>query len=85
MELLLYFIFGVIFIQYIVPILDGVLAWFLTYLEVKKGYFAEILATIEARVQKIADNAENTSSVRTIGFELSGGDEIEEDDEDEDL
>jgi hypothetical protein len=34
---LLYFILGILFVQYIIPIVDGISAWFLTWIEVKRA------------------------------------------------
>ena len=40
---LLYFILGIIFVTYIIPLLDGISAWFLTWVEAKKTKQSEII------------------------------------------
>ena len=40
---LLYFILGFVFAVYLIPLLDGLSAWFLTWVEAKKTKQAEII------------------------------------------
>lgn len=82
---LLYFILGIIFVSYIIPIVDRISAWFLTWVEAKKSKQSEIVnkANIKMR-QDAASAAEDVSLVRQIGFQVPSDDqEEEEDNEDE--
>lgn len=78
---LLYFILGIIFITYVIPLLDGVLAWFLTWVEVKKAKQNEIINQINIKIRQAAASTEDDSPKRLIGFCMS--DEKEEYEEDE--
>ena len=40
---LLYFILGILFVTYVIPLLDGVSAWFLTWVEAKKAKQSEVI------------------------------------------
>ena len=40
---LLYFILGIIFVTYVIPLLDGISEWFLTWVEAKKAKQSEII------------------------------------------
>ena len=40
---LLYFILGILFVTYVIPLLDGILAWFLTWVEAKKAKQSEVI------------------------------------------
>ena len=78
---LLYFILGIIFVTYVIPLLDGISAWFLTWVEAKKAKQSEIINQINIKMRQAAASAEDDSPKRLIGFCMS--DEKEEYEEDE--
>lgn len=65
---LLYFILGIIFVTYIIPLLDGILAWFLTWVEAKKAKQSEIVNQTNINMRKAATSAEDNNLKRPIGF-----------------
>lgn len=78
---LLYFILGALFIQFIIPILDGAAALILTWFEVKKADFGEHINAINVKIRETQTSDDPPVSPRVIGFTLS--DEYEEEDEDD--
>lgn len=83
---LLYFILGIIFVSYIIPIIDGISSWFLTWVEAKKSKQSEIVnkANIKMRQDAASAAEEDVPSMRQIGFQAPSDDqEEEEDNEDE--
>lgn len=78
---LLYFILGIIFVTYVIPLFDGVSAWFLTWVEAKKAKQSEIINQINIKMRQAAASAEDDSPKKLIGFCMS--DEKEEYEEDE--
>ena len=78
---LLYFILGIIFVTYIIPLLDGISAWFLTWVEAKKAKQSEIINLTNIKMRQAAASAEEDPPRRPIGFRVP--DEEEEYEEDE--
>lgn len=62
---LLYFILGIIFASYLSSLLDGIIALFLTWVEVQKAKMSEKISMIEIRVRKAS---EEEPPQRQIGF-----------------
>lgn len=79
----LFFIFGLLFSQYIIPLLDSFGALILTWIEAKKIKSSEIIHNSNIRMAKAEDENELK---KTIGFiPPAKKEKIEEkDDEDED-
>ena len=81
---LLYFILGVVFVSYVIPLLDGISAWFLTWIEAKKAKQTEIVNQVNIKMRK--DAAASTDQDHTpmgkIGFQYLDAEEGE-DEEDE--
>lgn len=48
---LLYFILGIIFVTYVIPLLDGISAWFLTWVEAKKSKQSEIISQANIKMR----------------------------------
>ena len=65
---LLYFILGFVFAVYLIPLLDGLSAWFLTWVEAKKTKQAEIINQTTINMRQAATSAEDDSPKRLIGF-----------------
>ena len=78
---LLYFILGILFVTYVIPLLDGVSAWFLTWVEAKKAKQSEVINQTNIKMRKAAASAEEDPPRRPIGFRVP--DEEEEYEEDE--
>ena len=78
---LLYFILGILFVTYVIPLLDGLLAWFLTWVEVKKAKQSEVINQTNIKMRQAAASAEEDPPRRSIGFRVP--DEEEEYEEDE--
>ena len=80
---LLYFILGFVFAVYLIPLLDGLSAWFLTWVEAKKTKQAEIINQTTIKMRQAAASAEEDAPRRAIGFALPDDYEEEKDEEDE--
>ena len=76
---LLYFILGIIFKTYIIPLLDGISAWFLTWVEAKKAKQSEIINLTNIKMRQAATSAEEDSPKRLIGFRMPDEEEEYED------
>jgi hypothetical protein len=80
---LLYFILGFAFASYLMPILEGLGAWFLTWVEAKKAKQSEIVNQANIKMRKdAASTDQDTPSVGKIGFQYLDAEEGE-DEEDE--
>jgi hypothetical protein len=82
---LLYFILGFVFAVYLIPLLDGISAWFLTWVEAKKTKQAEIINQTTINMRQATTSAENSSPKRVIGFARDDDYEEEEEDEENDV
>ena len=78
---LLYFILGFVFAVYIIPLFDGLSAWFLTWVEAKKAKQSEVINQTNIKMRQAAASAEEDPPRRLIGFRVP--DEEEEYEEDE--
>lgn len=78
---LLYFILGILFVTYVIPLLDGISAWFLTWVEAKKAKQSEVINQANIKMRQAAASAEEDPPRRPIGFRVP--DEEEEYEEDE--
>lgn len=78
---LLYFILGILFVTYVIPLLDGISAWFLTWVEAKKTKQSEVINQTNIKMRQAAASAEEDPPRRPIGFRVP--DEEEEYEEDE--
>ena len=80
---LLYFILGFVFAVYLIPLLDGISAWFLTWVEAKKAKQSEIINQTNIKMRQAVASAEDDSPKRLIGFCRDDDYDEEEDEEDE--
>ena len=81
---LLYFILGILFVQYIIPILEGICTWFLTWVEAKKAKQSEVINLANINMRQAATSADQEPPKRPIGFCVPDPVENEEEgDEDE--
>lgn len=72
--IILYFISGIFFIQTVLPILDGLTNWFLSYIELKKAKLAVSITQFNKQIQQANEKKPNQ-----IGFVIE--DEVDEYDE----
>jgi hypothetical protein len=75
---LLYFILGILFVQYAIPLIDGVSAWFLTWIEAKKAKQSEVINQVNIKMRKAAASADEDPPRRPIGFRMPDAEELEE-------
>ena len=81
---LLYFILGILFVQYGIPLLDGIIGWFLTWVEAKKAKQSEVINQANINMRQAATSADQDPPKRPIGFRMPDPKENEEEgDEDE--
>ena len=80
---LLYFILGILFVSYVIPLIDGLSGLFLTWIEAKKAKQSEIINLTNIKMRQAAASAEDDSPKRLIGFCREDDYEEEEDEEDE--
>lgn len=76
---LLYFILGIFFTQILVPILDGIASWFLTWIEAKKVKQSEIINTANIKMRQAATSADENPPMRPIGFRVPDEEEENKD------
>ena len=76
---LLYFILGILFVQYAIPLIDGISAWFLTWIEAKKAKQSGIINDANIKMRQAAASAEEDPSRRPIGFRVPDEEEENED------
>lgn len=76
---LLYFILGIIFVTYVIPLLDGISSWFLTWVEAKKAKLSEIINLTNIKMRQASASAEDDSPKRLIGFCVPNEEEEYED------
>jgi hypothetical protein len=63
-----YFILGMIMVQVLFPLMDGITAVLLAGLEALKGYFGLKVAEYNVRMRKIAMCEDDEPTMRPIGF-----------------
>lgn len=80
---LLYFILGILFVSYMIPLLDGLSGLLLTWMEAKKAKQSEIINLTNIKMRQAAASAEDDTPKRLIGFCREDDYEEEEDDDDE--
>ena len=76
-----YFIAGILFVQIVIPILDGIAALFLALVELIKGRINIDIVKSNVKIQKLKDSLDNDGPKRAIGFAVP--EETEEEDEDD--
>lgn len=80
---LLYFILGILFVSYVIPLLDGLSGLLLTWMEAKKAKQSEIINLTNIKMRQAVASAEDDTPKRLIGFCREDDYEEEEDDDDE--
>lgn len=82
---LLYFILGILFVSYIIPIIDGISSWFLTWVEAKKAKQSEIVNETNIKMRQAVASADQDVPMRQIGFQMPDPEENEEEDEEDEV
>lgn len=80
---LLYFILGILFVQYFIPLLDGLSSWFLTWIEAKKAKQSEVINLTNIKMRQAATSADSDGPKRLIGFCREDEEDYEEEEDDE--
>lgn len=80
---LLYFILGILFVQYFIPLLDGLSSWFLTWIEAKKAKQSEVINLTNIKMRQAATSADPDSPKRLIGFCRDDEEDYGEEEDDE--
>ena len=81
---LLYFILGVLFVQYVIPLFDGITTWFLAWVEEKKSNQSIVINDVNIQLRQAVEAAEQDPPRRPIGFCTSDAEDYDEEEEDED-
>ena len=76
---LFYCLLGFMIASYVIPILDGVSAWFLTWVEMKKAKLSELINLSNVRMRQ--DREGEDTPQRVIGFQIDSEEEYEEEEE----
>ena len=76
-----YFIAGILFVQIVIPILDGIAALFLALVELIKGRINIDIVKSSVKIQKLKDSLDDDDPKRAIGFVVP--EETEEEEEDD--
>lgn len=76
-----YFIAGILFVQIVIPILDGIAALFLALVELIKGRINIDIVKSNVKIQKLKDSLDDDGPKRAIGFVVP--EETEEEEEDD--
>ena len=80
---LLLFILGMLIIQFIFPLLDGLLSLILAKIEAKKALYSETINMTNIRVKKAMSELKENSS-HSIGFVTNDDEDYFEEEEDDD-
>ena len=79
---LLYFILGILFVQYGIPMLDGIIGWILTWIEAKKAKQSEVVNLANIKMRQDAASADSDPPMRKIGFCVPDSEDYEKEEED---
>lgn len=82
---LLYCLIGFIIAAYIIPILDGISAWFLTWIELKKSILSELINRYNIKMRRNAESLEEDSPKFALGFQLPDEEENNEEGYEDDI
>lgn len=75
------FLLGIIFIQWVTPLIDGIINLILTQFEVWKGHMVVKITNYQKQTSKIKDDFEGKSKTQVIGFTMSDEEEEYYDDD----
>lgn len=75
-HIIIAFLLGIVFVQWLIPIVDGIINLFLTWLEVEKGRMAVKITKYQEQASAIKEKDNNKTSA--IGFSI-----VEEEEEED--
>lgn len=76
-NIIIVFLLGIVFIQWIFPLVDGLIGLFLTQFEVWKSYMAIKIAKSQQQVEELKEKI-NSNNLSQIGFAVLEEEEEEE-------
>ena len=86
-KFLIYLLLGIVLVDAVIPLLDGLVTLLLTIIEAAKGYFSVKIGRYNATLTKIQNQTTPTeSNTKVLGFAIPEEDEeeeLEEDDEED--
>lgn len=81
---LYYFLLGLMFIQWGVPLVDSLIELFTTWIESLKGKIGIRITKYNAEIQKITDEIDKPIEGHLIGFQVDSSSEEEEEEYEDD-
>ena len=81
---LLFFLLGVLFVSYVIPLLDGLSTLFLAWIETKKISYSELINQTNINMRRAVEEAEEDPPKKLIGFCREDDDDYQEEEDDED-
>lgn len=75
---LLYFILGIFFISNLVPVIDAISSWFLTWIELKKAKLSEKINLANINIRQASASADQELPHKILGFCSSDPEDYEE-------
>lgn len=81
---LLFFILGILFVNFINPVIEELCNLFLTIIETKKGEYAIKIADYNKKVLEIKGEDEEKEPLHVMGFQWTPEDEDDEEEYEED-
>jgi hypothetical protein len=82
---LFYCIAGFMLAAYVIPILDGISSWFLTWVELKKAKLSENINKYNIKMRQDSEAAEVEPPRNVIGFQVSNPEEYDEEEYDDEI
>ncbi len=76
--MLYYFLLGIIFIQWCIPLGDSLVELIVSAIETLKGKLGVKISKYNAEIQKIADDLDKPIAHNLIGFQVDSSEEDEE-------
>ena len=77
-NIIIVFLLGIVFIQWIFPLVDGLIGLFLTQFEVWKNYMAVKIAKSQQQIEELKEKTNNNNNLSQIGFAVLEEEEEEE-------
>lgn len=82
---LFYCIAGFMLAAYVIPILDGISSWFLTWIELKKAKLSENINKYNIKMRQDSEAAKVEPPRNVIGFQVSNPEEYDEEEYDDEI
>lgn len=82
---LFYCIAGFMLAAYVIPILDGISSWFLTWVELKKAKLNKNINKYNIKIRQDSEAAEVEPPRNVIGFQVSNPEKYDEEEYDDEI